>query len=337
VAPTKFPPLWQIWHFDWVQYNPFAKQPMARNVGEAVGLGARLNIIDPQTGAVNPEATRWKSTLQIKNIFWMEEALAHLEPPPWPKAFGAIDMAKASQGKTLFTENCAQCHGVRKIAGSNEWAIKPVPLEIIGTDPNSTIEFAGATYNAAKLGLGAQMSGYRGLAKIVTNLKVQAYKDETVPPAEWPKYDGWGRPAPVVAPCALKARPLVGIWAAAPFLHNGSVPSVYDLLSENRPAKPRVGSTEYDPVKLGLAQTDGAMTTAIDTSLPGFSNKGHWWTDDEKRPGRLGGKFTEDEKYAIIEYLKSATYKDYPTSTVQNGDPLPCADKPDWAKGLAVQ
>ena len=251
VAPTKFPPLWQIWHFDWVQYNPFAKQPMARNVGEAVGLGARLNIIDPQTGAVNPEATRWKSTLQIKNIFWMEEALAHLEPPPWPKAFGAIDMAKASQGKTLFTENCAQCHGVRKIAGSNEWAIKPVPLEIIGTDPNSTIEFAGATYNAAKLGLGAQMSGYRGLAKIVTNLKVQAYKDETVPPAEWPKYDGWGRPAPVVAPCALKARPLVGIWAAAPFLHNGSVPSVYDLcrkIARPNPASARPNTTRSNLV-----------------------------------------------------------------------------------------
>ena len=56
-----------------------------------------------------------------------------------------------------------------------------------------------------------------------------------------------------------------------------------------------------------------------------------------KAAGAPWRQFTEDEKYAIIEYLKSATYKDYPTSTVQNGDPLPCADKPDWAKGLAVQ
>jgi hypothetical protein len=55
------------------------------------------------------------------------------------------------------------------------------------------------------------------------------------------------------------------------------------------------------------------------------------------RPGRLGCKFTDDEKSAIVEYLKSATYEDYPTTSVQRDDPPPCADKPDWAKGLAVQ
>jgi hypothetical protein len=332
LAPTNFPPLWDIWRFDWVQYNAFAKQPMARNVGEVIGLGGRLNIVDPVTHKLNPESTRWESTVNVRNLFWMENQLARLQPPPWPAAFGAIDQRKAVQGRMLFDQNCERCHGVRKIAGTDEWSVRVIPLNVIGTDPNSTIAFAGTQYNSGALGLGTV--GFQAVFMAVKNLKEQAYRDAGIPKSEWGMYDGWNRPFPVVAPCGIKARPLVGIWSTPPFLHNGTVPSVYDMLSDTRPAHPIIGNPEFDPHKLGVVQEATATTLTVDTTLQGNSNAGHWFTDDKTRKGRIGPKLTEEQKYALIEYLKSATYANYPATTVAKPDPLPCADKPDWALGI---
>ncbi len=96
-----------------------------------------------------------------------------------------------------------------------------------------------------------------------------------------------------------KARPLDGIWATAPYLHNGSVPSLYQLLL---PAKDRVktfyvGTREFDPVNVGFVtdQRDGAF--AFDTSLPGNSNAGHdtYGTD----------QLTDEQRWQLVEYLKT--------------------------------
>ena len=74
-----------------------------------------------------------------------------------------------------------------------------------------------------------------------------------------------------------KARPLHGIWATAPFLHNGSVMNLYELLL---PAKDRrrvfyVGGREFDAVRIGLDTRRGPGRTRVDTSLPGNSRIGH--------------------------------------------------------------
>jgi hypothetical protein len=70
---------------------------------------------------------------------------------------------------------------------------------------------------------------------------------------------------------AYKPRPLAGMWATPPFLHNGSVPSISDLLgpAERRPTTFQTGSREYDPKKLGLADESGSWS--FDTSLPAES------------------------------------------------------------------
>jgi len=112
---------------------------------------------------------------------------------------------------------------------------------------------------------------------------------------------------------AYKPRPLAGIWATPPYLHNGSVPTIYDLLSpaSERPATFMVGSREFDPVKVGLViKTDRG--SLLDTSKSGNSNRGHEFNhgyqeyreDGPPQKGIIGPYLTPDERMAIIEHLK---------------------------------
>jgi hypothetical protein len=99
-----------------------------------------------------------------------------------------------------------------------------------------------------------------------------------------------------------KGRPLNGIWATAPYLHNGSVPSLDALLrpAKGRPASFSVGSREFDPVAVGFKQdAKGVFTFHVtDPSgqpIPGNSNAGH----------EYGADLTDTERGQLLEYLKS--------------------------------
>jgi len=107
------------------------------------------------------------------------------------------------------------------------------------------------------------------------------------------------------APFAYKARPLNGIWATAPFLHNGSVPSIYALLSpvSERPKEFYLGSLDYDTKKMGYRMVEKEGYFKLVTSVKGNSNKGHEFSDI-KGKGVIGRKLTVQERYQIIEYLK---------------------------------
>jgi hypothetical protein len=100
-----------------------------------------------------------------------------------------------------------------------------------------------------------------------------------------------------------KARPLNGIWATAPYLHNGSVPTLWDILlpKEDRAAKFCVGDGQYDVKKVGY-QTYRPQespcpdhTSLVDTSKLGSHNTGHEW----------GTKLSNEERRKLIEYLKT--------------------------------
>jgi hypothetical protein len=104
------------------------------------------------------------------------------------------------------------------------------------------------------------------------------------------------------------AKTLVGIWATAPYLHNGSVPTLYDLLkpAAERPVSFLLGTREYDPVRVGY-ETDpsrfplapGARPFTFDTRLTGNWNTGHEWP--------FYSQLTDDVRYEIIEFLKTYT------------------------------
>lgn len=113
---------------------------------------------------------------------------------------------------------------------------------------------------------------------------------------------------------AYKARPLNGIWATAPYLHNGSVRNLYQLLSPvaERDVQFNLGSKEFDPVQVGYVNEKLTGSFVMDTTLSGNHNTGHEYRDvdpdnkDEWTKGLLGRRaLTHDERMALIEYLKS--------------------------------
>jgi hypothetical protein len=97
---------------------------------------------------------------------------------------------------------------------------------------------------------------------------------------------------------AYKARPLNGIWATAPYLHNGSIPNLEQILTapELRDKQFYVGSRKFDPDKVGLSTAkDGSRGFLFDTSKVGNSNSGH----------KHGTALTSNEKRDLIEFLKT--------------------------------
>jgi mono/diheme cytochrome c family protein len=96
-----------------------------------------------------------------------------------------------------------------------------------------------------------------------------------------------------------KARPLDGIWATGPFLHNGSVPNLYELLlpSDRRSKTFRVGSRELDEVRIGFRSDAGPFL--FDTTLPGNSNRGH------EGPAYGTDQLDETQRRQLLEYLRT--------------------------------
>ena len=104
-----------------------------------------------------------------------------------------------------------------------------------------------------------------------------------------------------------KGRPLNGIWATAPYLHNGSVHNLYQLLlpAAERDKKFWVGSHDFDPVGVGFKIDKGG--SELDTSLPGNSNAGHEYgtgvSEDDNGDGL--DKLTDEERKQLVEYMKT--------------------------------
>jgi hypothetical protein len=161
--------------------------------------------------------------------------------------------------------------------------------------------------DASKLAVG------NGLSYLGMMIRLKAYADKWLTKEQQDEMDGFAILDKPQVIAAYKPRPLAGIWATPPFLHNGSVPTIYDLLSpvSERPKTFRVGSREYDTVKLGLKPPDSGYWV-FDTALDGNHNTGHEFNvgykeykeGDPPSHGLIGPLLTPDERLAIIEYLK---------------------------------
>jgi hypothetical protein len=202
--------------------------------------------------------------------------LLSVQPPRYPFP---IDAARAARGKVVFERTCARCHGSYGPGG--RYPNKRIPLDEIGTDPTLATAFAP-----------------EGAAHYLQSW----FAAEHGPTGE--KYHGLGGGG-------YQAPPLDGIWASAPYLHNGSVPTVYHVLKST--ARPkfftrsfRGEKDDYDPVRLGLRVTvlhepadPGSPAIALrkvyDTTQPGRGNGGHLF----------GDKLTDEERMAVVEYLKT--------------------------------
>jgi hypothetical protein len=326
-APVHFPRIWDAPWFSWVQYNASIEQPMVRNAGEALGVTAELNLTDDKK-------TLFSSSAQVKTLYEMEQMIAGGQPtaesgftglssPKWPKdILPAIDEKLAAQGAALYATHCQGCHlppsGTKAFFDSKRWlapnpaGLRLLDLELIdikhiGTD---SAQAEGLLNRKVALppNLGITSNEFGpALGALVSKTVNVWYDGQTppLPPADRERMDG-NRANGIQAPLAYKVRPLNGIWATPPYLHNGSVPTIDALLSpaSGRPAKFYLGNREYDPVKLGYHTEELSNGFEFDTSLPGNSNRGHEFSDD-KRDGVIGPKLSPEDRKALLEFIKT--------------------------------
>ncbi len=172
-----------------------------------------------------------------------------------------VDQTLAVRGAAVFETECAACHGP---AGARMGEV--IPVEEVGTDRHRVDTWTAASaaaFNAYATGRPWQFKGFR---------KTNGYV----------------------------AMPLPGVWLNAPYLHNGAVPTLADLLEpvERRPTSFRRGYDVYDPTRVGFvshgpdAERDGE---GFDTALPGNSKAGHGY----------GTALAPEQKQALVEYLKT--------------------------------
>ncbi|MEO4046540.1 di-heme-cytochrome C peroxidase [Pseudomonas sp. CAU 1711] len=334
-APVSYPQVWDIWKFDWVQWNGSAMQPMARNIGEALGVGATLHLFD-ESGQPLMHEQRYPSSVRLRDLYTLEETLKQLKPPTWPEdILGKVDIELASQGRALFAENCAYCHAPDPVprdqrlapARDPEWHLRIVPTRIIGTDPTAADNIADHRFDIRKLAWNkdelakldvklfgasldevdfASISSAKGLAYVTAYVEDRAYRDAGIQPRERWRMDGYGLAIGVQEKRGYKARPLHGIWATPPFLHNGSVPNLFQLLSPvvERDTRFWVGNFEYDPKRAGFLTEEFEGGFLYDTSITGNGNRGHEFRDGCRSEGVIGRYLEPQERYALIEYLK---------------------------------
>jgi len=177
----------------------------------------------------------------------------------------------ARTGESVFNLHCAQCHG--KYGTEPRYDQPTIPLEEIGTD----------------------------------TLRLQALTPEH---RTWMKR-GWlsrfGADPVETDPVGYVAPPLDGVWASAPYFHNGSVPTLWHVLnSDSRPQVWKRTEDGYDSDRVGLEFTAYEKIPASDqlpsrrrryfnTELPGKGNGGHRFPD----------RLNPEEKQAVLEYLKT--------------------------------
>jgi hypothetical protein len=327
-APASYPFLWDTSRLDWVQWNGSAGNPMARNVGEVLGVFGRLRL------RPEPSQDQFRSSVRIDYLYELEQRVAQLKAPSWSEAFGDLDGDLVAKGRVLYEQNCQSCHFLPDATTGNYPEItigrdsfirtRMIPVDRIGTDPQLADNFL--TRLARPGILAAQLPAeYAGLERIPRpvllglavggvirrNVQVRGLSQDQIaalgayrPAGEQPP-DLWG----------YKARPLNGIWATAPYLHNGSVPTLYDLLLPDyeRPTTFHVGSREFDPRRVGFRTDPEPETFRFRVHdergrvIPGNSNAGHSGRNFTHRRAVDGTlrEFTEDERWALVEFLKS--------------------------------
>lgn len=212
-------------------------------------------------------------TVDRPSIQRIERWLSDWPAPAYPKR-DQLDAASIRHGKRLYGEYCASCHGAMSAKGDGydydtrrySGLGKVVPLRLIGTDPGRVLSYTEGF-------AGAQNMLYAGYP-----WRFQQFR----------KTEGYAN------------QPLDGIWARSPYLHNGSVPTLRDLLepADKRPAVFYRGSDVFDWKRVGYKSIGGGSAFRFDTALPGNSNEGH-------DGPRYGTALSERDKVALVEYMKT--------------------------------
>jgi hypothetical protein len=329
-APVSYPFVWDTPQHDLVQWNGSAPNvkllqlgPLSRNIGEVLGVFGELEIVPGRKVPYLPfftKPTQFASSARLPNLMALENMVKTLWSPAWPKScLPLADASTLARGAKVYADNCVSCHRILKDPERKDEKreIKAVllPLPQILTDPTSAMNF---TARRAKTGVlegslnivkfedfGPEATGYEillatvngvmlrgidrrdGVPVNIAGLEVNVVKElrefkKALESAQTPRY---------------KARPLNGVWATAPYLHNGSVPTLWDLLSpsNDRPSVFYLGGREFDAQKVGLVVKEAPGTFRYDTSAQGNWRNGH----------EFGAALPLGQKKDLLEFLKT--------------------------------
>jgi hypothetical protein len=206
-------------------------------------------------------------SLDLERMKRVRDWIWTLPPPKYP---WKVDEALATRGAPLYKQYCAGCHGLPENQFKGGEVGQVVPIDRIRTDRERLDSYSlDLTQNQYTLGSG-------------TSWRFTHFR----------KTNGYAN------------HPLDGVWARAPYLHNGSVPTLRDLLDDagRRPKAFYRGYDVYDQKKVGfvsdVAEEEGRHYAKYDTTVRGNGNGGH--------TGQVyGTDLSDGEKDALVEYLKT--------------------------------
>ncbi|MFT4975034.1 MAG: hypothetical protein ACI8S6_000921 [Myxococcota bacterium] len=319
--PTSYPLLWGASRHDYLQWSGFSDNSgpgsLARNAGEVLGVFGEVHATGIHSRREN--SAGFATSVEAHNLVDMEENLWKLQSPVWPgDLLPAIDQPLATRSAALYAKECAGCHAlIDRDDAQRRVKAQIIGLDEIGTAPLTALNLTDSIVPTGILegsltpdgtGVYGREVPAGGLIEVIVintlkqnkaaalrtlanakrwQLEQQPKQGSYTPDTEDDPFGSWR---------AYKARPLNGAWASSPYLHNGSVPTLYDLLlpEAERPARFAVGRWSYDPVKVGYI-TDGETPGLLDTTTPGNRNTGH----------EYGTALSDDDRWALVEYLKT--------------------------------
>jgi hypothetical protein len=320
-VPVSYPSIWLTNDLDWLLWNGSIQNGTVRAVGEVIIVFGRAKVTSTGGGL------KFDSSADVKALDEVYGFVSKLEPPKWPEdLLGQIDAEKAKRGAAIYErEGCTKCHGNKppyplsdpEQGGKRYIQVSRTPIAEVGTDPNYAKYFVGRTAVP-----GIMAPTFKGTAvenqpvipaallflNTLTNITVAGVDAAAKTPQDRQALLG-GRPLPalpknkqeldelVKSLLVYKATPLPGIWSTAPYLHNASVPNLYQLLlpPEKRVKSFYLGNREFDPEHVGYRTEAFEGGYRFDTTLSGYSNQGH----------EYGTKITDEERWALLEYLKT--------------------------------
>jgi hypothetical protein len=265
------------------------------------------------------------------------QSFSGLRAPRWPEEIlGRINPQYAARGAEIYRQRCQGCHlpavNTPEFWANNHWLpanaageryldLNMIPVSKVGTDPAQAqkmrdrkvlvpLDFGLSNKLGSKGNYGIYPYG-DALGQVVERV-VERWYDSQVPPiaaADRDRMNGY-RANGIRALLAYKARPLDGIWATAPYLHNGSVPTLWHLLSPYDERNDRkifwLGNRQFDPIRVGYVN---GGPFKLDTTRPGNHNTGHLFENPadptHPRAGTIGPLIERDDRLALIEYLKT--------------------------------
>jgi len=363
-APVSYPQLWDTPQHDFVQWNGVGDNegsgPLERNVGEALGVFAHFDL-SKQAGDAG-----YRSSVKLGELAHMEQRLESLWSPSWGElakqgVLPAINQALADEGQQVFVEyQCDSCHkSIVRNDPNRRITAQFSHINTVGTDPMMVLNalkrtgkmgvFAGQPINPRIPNTFPETGNVLpALSAAVAGVIEENKRHESLPPStmenpikttvRYVDFEPVSKYKAAESLIGYKARPLNGIWATAPYLHNGSVPSLYELFMPScsdaeiasgktcRPNRFTLGVRELDAVKVGAVQRDPAQYPGLfvfDTSLPSNSNKGHEYAagvtpvfvldaqghpvkDAQGKPQMKKLKpISDHQRLALVEYLKT--------------------------------